>query len=93
MPKNEDRDVRDSKAEAVDARTRLIDHVEVTCEALLGRGTMTIGALDRLAPGETLKLDTSPADPAEVRVNGKLIARGEIVTVDGCFAIRLTEIG
>jgi len=74
-------------------RKRLIDHVEVVCEAILGSGTITIGLLDKLAPGEMLVLDSSPADPAEIRVNGKVIARGEVVTVDDRFAIRLTEIG
>ncbi|WP_332819465.1 FliM/FliN family flagellar motor C-terminal domain-containing protein [Sphingopyxis sp.] len=74
-------------------RKRLIDHVEVICEAILGSGTITIGQLDRLVPGEMLMLDSSPADPAEIRVNGKVIARGEVVTVDDRFAIRLTEIG
>lgn len=74
-------------------RKRLVDHVEVICEAILGSGTITIGQLDKLVPGETLVLDSSPADPAEIRVNGKVIARGEVVTVDDRFAIRLTEIG
>lgn len=74
-------------------RARLVDHVEVVCEAVLGRGAITIGGLDRLAPGETLALDASPADLAEIQVNGKVVARGEIVTVDDRFAIRITEIG
>lgn len=74
-------------------RARLVDHVEVVCEAVLGRGAITIGGLDRLAPGEVLALDASPADLAEVQVNGKVVARGEIVTVDDRFAIRITEIG
>lgn len=74
-------------------RKRLVDHVEVVCEAILGSGSITIGQLDRLSPGETLVLDSSPADPAELRVNGKVIARGEVVTVDDRFAIRLTEVG
>ncbi len=75
------------------ARKRLVDHVEVVCEAVLGSGSMTIGQLDKLTPGETLVLDSSPADPAEIRVNGKVIARGEVVTIDDRFAIRVTEIG
>lgn len=74
-------------------RKRLVDHVEVVCEAILGSGSITIGRLGKLVPGETLILDSSPADPAEIRVNGKVIARGEVVTVDDRFAIRLTEIG
>lgn len=97
MPKKDTSDATgdeaDGTAVAGDARKRLVDHVEVVCEAILGSGRITIGALDRLAPGETLVLDTSPADPAEIRVNGKVIARGEVVTIDDRFAIRLTEIG
>lgn len=75
------------------ARRGLVGHVEVVCEALIGSGRLTIGALDALGPGETLLLDSSPADPAEIRVNGKTIARGEVVTIDDRFAIRITEVG
>jgi len=71
----------------------LVDHVTVECEALLGTGTISIGELSQLTKGEVIALDRSPADPVDVRVNGKTIARGEIVTVDGRFAIRLTQIG
>ena len=71
----------------------LVDHVQVECEALLGSGEMTIGQLSKLAKGDVVTLDRSPADPVDIRVNGKTIARGEIVTVDDRFAIRLTDIG
>lgn len=76
-----------------DHRARLVDHVELACEAVLGHGTITIGNLDRLEPGEVVTLDASPADLAELRVNGKVVARGEVVTLDDRFAIRITEIG
>lgn len=75
------------------AMTELVSHVEVTCEAILGSGLVTLGRLSSLKTGDTIALDRTPADPADIRVNGKTIARGEIVTVDGKFAIRLTEIG
>jgi flagellar motor switch protein FliN/FliY len=71
----------------------LVDHVQVDCEALLGSGEMTIGQLSKLTKGDVVTLDRSPSDPVDIRVNGKTIARGEIVTVDERFAIRLTEIG
>lgn len=74
-------------------RSRLVDHVEVTCEAIIGGGTTTIGKLNTLAKGDVIALDRSPADPIDIRVNGKIIARGEIVTVEDRFAVRLTEIG
>lgn len=75
------------------SRIDLVDHVEVSCEAIVGSGTITIGKLNALMDGDIIELDRSPADPADIRVNGKTIARGEIVTVDGKFAVRLTQIG
>lgn len=74
-------------------RKQLIEHVEVMCEAVLGRGRVTIGHLEGLTAGDTVPLDCSPSDPVELRVNGKPIARGEIVTMDDRFGIRITEIG
>ncbi|GAA4044787.1 FliM/FliN family flagellar motor switch protein [Parerythrobacter jejuensis] len=82
-----------AKATVGATRARLVDHVEVTCEAVLGSGEITVGKLNALAKGDVVALDRSPADPVDIRVNGKTIARGEIVTVDDKFAIRLTEIG
>lgn len=79
--------------ESTPSRRGLVGHVEVSCEAILGEGMLTIADLEKLAPGDTVTLDRSPADWVEVRVNGKTIARGEIVTLDNKFAIRLTEVG
>ncbi len=73
--------------------TELVDHVEVAYEAVLGGGEMSLGRLGALQSGDVVSLDRSPADPVDIRVNGKTIARGEIVTVDDHFAIRLTQIG
>ncbi len=81
-----------SKASGVHP-VELLDHVEVECEALLGSGELTIGRLGKLAKGDVITLDKSPADPVDIRVNGKVIARGEIVTVEDRFAIRLSQIG
>jgi len=71
----------------------LVDHVEVQCEAVLGNGKVTIGQLSDLTKGDVIQLDRSPADPVDIRVNGKTIARGEIVTLQDRFAVRLTQIG
>ena len=81
------------KDEATTSRTGLVGHVKVGCEAILGAGEVTIGELEKLSPGDTVLLDRTPADWVDVRVNGKTIARGEIVTIDDKFAIRLTEVG
>jgi flagellar motor switch protein FliN/FliY len=73
-------------------RINLVGHVELECQAVLGHGTMTVSQLNTLSKGDFVALDRTPADPVDIVVNGKTIARGEIVTADGHFAVRITEI-
>lgn len=46
----------------------------------------------QLGPGSLLELDREIQDPADLLLDGKLIARGEVVMVDGNFGLRVTEI-
>lgn len=71
---------------------KLIDHVEIEIEVVLGEARLTIAELNRLASGDTLPIDRKISEAADIRVNGRVIARGEIVTVDDKFAVRVTEI-
>jgi flagellar motor switch protein FliN/FliY len=64
--------------------------MEVTVE--LGRTRLSVRELLALAPGEVLELDRPAGGPADLLVNGRLIARGEVVVVDEDFALRVTEI-
>jgi len=73
--------------------SRLIDHVQVDVEVVLGDARMSISDLTRLDRGDIVKLDRKLSEAAEIRVNGRRIARGEIVSVDERFAVRVTEIG
>jgi flagellar motor switch protein FliN/FliY len=57
-----------------------------------GQTQMTLGSLVRLAAGSEINLERSPADPVELMVNGKVIARGEVVAVEGNYAVRITDI-
>lgn len=72
--------------------SRLIDHVEVELEVLLGSARLSVGELNRLAGGDVLPVDRTISEAVDIRVNGQVIARGEIVTVDDRFAVRVTEI-
>jgi flagellar motor switch protein FliN/FliY len=45
-----------------------------------------------LGPGSVLELDREVQDPADLCLDGKLIARGEVVVVDGNFGLRVAEI-
>ncbi len=64
--------------------------LEVTVE--LGRTRMTVRDLLALSPGAVLELDRAAGSPADLLVNGRLIARGEVVVVDEDFGLRITEV-
>lgn len=64
--------------------------MEVTCE--LGRTRMTVRQLLALAPGDVVELDRLAGAPADLLVNGTLLAHGEVVVVDESFGLRITEI-
>jgi flagellar motor switch protein FliN len=64
--------------------------MEVTVE--IGRTRMTVRELLDLAPGAVLELDRAAGSPADLLVNGRLIARGEVVVIDEDFGLRITEI-
>ncbi len=64
--------------------------MEVTVE--IGRTKMSVRELLALTPGTVLELDRAAGSPADLLVNGRLIARGEVVVVDEDFGLRVTEI-
>jgi flagellar motor switch protein FliN/FliY len=64
--------------------------LKVTVE--LGRTRVIIKDLLLLGQGSVLELDKLAGEPLEVLVNGKLIAKGEVVVVNEKFGIRLTDI-
>lgn len=82
---------QEQPAEAADNLEQLQDmEVEVSIE--LGRHKMTLDQALTLGQQSVLELDKVVGEPVEVRLNGKLFARGEVVTVSENFGVRLTEI-
>jgi flagellar motor switch protein FliN len=70
----------------------MLRHVELDVTAELGRTRMTVRELLSLAPGAVIELDRAAGSPADLLVNGRLIARGEVVVIDEHYGIRITEI-
>lgn len=70
---------------------RLLD-VTVSVTAELGRVTMPISSVLNLNVNSVLELNRSVSEPVDLMVQGFLLARGEVVVVDDCFAIRIKEI-
>lgn len=70
----------------------LLRDVEMEVTVELGRTRMPVRELLSLAPGAVVELDRAAGSPADLLVNGTLIARGEVVVVDEDFGLRITEI-
>jgi flagellar motor switch protein FliN/FliY len=70
----------------------LLHDVEMEVTAELGRTRMSVRELLSLQPGTVIELDRAAGGPADLLVNGRLIARGEVVVIDENFGIRITEI-
>jgi flagellar motor switch protein FliN/FliY len=64
--------------------------VEVAVE--IGRLRMPLRDLLSLEPGAVLELDRAADPPVDVLVNGRLVARGEVVVIDGEFGVRVTDL-
>jgi len=64
--------------------------LDVTIE--LGRTEMLVEDVLRLASGSIVELNKLAGDPVDVFVNGRLIARGEVLVLNDNFCIRISEI-
>jgi flagellar motor switch protein FliN/FliY len=64
--------------------------VELTVE--IGRTRMTIGETLALGPGSIVTLNRLAGEPVDLLVNGKPIARGEVVVIDEEFGLRISEV-
>ncbi len=70
----------------------LIGHVPVTLTALIGSVSISIDKLFALKKGEVLEMNESLDMPITLQLNGKSVARGELVAVEENFGIRITEL-
>ncbi|MCL2170591.1 MAG: flagellar motor switch protein FliN, partial [Defluviitaleaceae bacterium] len=64
--------------------------LEVTVE--LGRTSRRIKEILEFAPGSIIELDKLAGEPIDILVNGKFVAKGEVVVIDENFGIRVTNI-
>jgi flagellar motor switch protein FliN/FliY len=79
-------------AAAANNNLGLLMDVTVPIAVELGRSTMKIEEILGLSSGAVIELDKLVDEPVDLKVNGKLMARGEIVVVDDFFGIRVSEI-
>ena len=69
-----------------------LDTVNLTAAVELGRSQMTLDAALDIGEQSLIELDKQVGDAVDIMINGQLFARGEVVTVDENFGVRITEI-
>jgi flagellar motor switch protein FliN len=81
----------DAKATSPPNLEMLLDvRVKLTIE--LGSCQMPLREVLQLAPGSVLKLDQAAQHPVNLYANQKQIARGEVVVVNDCYGVKITEL-
>jgi len=70
----------------------LLSEVEMDLRIELGRTQMRLEEVLQFRSGSVVALDKLAGDPVDVFVNGRLIARGEVLVMNDNFCIRITEL-
>lgn len=82
-----------SESESTDRQPiDLLGEVEMDLRIELGRTQMRLEEVLQLRGGSVVALDKLAGDPVDVFVNGRLIARGEVLVMNDNFCIRVTEL-
>lgn len=83
---------REAAMARVPADLEQLRDVPVTVSAILGRARMPVGQLLKIGPGALIELDRRVGEAVDIRVNDRLVARGEVVLVDDRLGVTMTEI-
>jgi len=70
----------------------LLMDLKMPVRVLFGSRNLRLSELLKLESGSIVELDREPDDTVELMVDDRVIARGQVVEVDGCYGIRVTEI-
>jgi len=70
----------------------LLLDVELETSLRFGSAEMSLNEVLELGPGDVVELDRHIVDPVDLLVGDKVVARGEVVLVNGAFGLRVTEV-
>jgi flagellar motor switch protein FliN/FliY len=82
----------DSKDPLNNPNLALLMDVQLPVSIRFGETEMLLEDIVKLGVGSVIELNCGVDEPVELIVNGKSLARGEVVTVDGFYGVRITEI-
>lgn len=91
-PKDVSQDQLQDSGDGMKQSINFLLDVPLSLTVELGRARMLVNDLLQLGQGSVIELTKIVGEPLEVMVNEKLIAKGEVVTLNDKFAVRLTDI-
>ncbi|HTN74619.1 MAG TPA: flagellar motor switch protein FliN [Pirellulaceae bacterium] len=86
------RDFAGTPANSEKATIELLRDVELDLKIELGRTHMYLEDVLKLRRGSVVSLDKLAGDPVDIYVNGRLIARGEVLVLNDNFCVRVAEL-
>jgi flagellar motor switch protein FliN len=81
-----------AKVSTGDSHLDLLLGVDLSLTLRFGQRTLTLREILELTSGSIIELDRQVQEPADLLLGDKLIARGEVVIVDGNYGLRITEV-
>lgn len=80
------------EGEALSPAAHPLHALKVQLHVCVGRAQITLGDLLAVRRNEVLALDRAVDEPVDLVLEGKVVARGQLVAVDGSFGVRITEL-
>ena len=74
-----------------DLEDQAVYEVDVDVTAVLGTATLLVNQLLKLGRGAVVELGQNVGDPIDLRINNRLVGRGEVIVVEDRLAISITE--
>lgn len=75
-----------------DSGIGLLCDIELDATLQFGSREMPLRELLQLGPGDVVELDRHVSEPVDLVVGDRIVARGDVVVVNGNFALRITEV-
>lgn len=69
----------------------LFNQTSIECEAILGKSKKTIAEVMELGEGSIIELNKLAGEPVDIKINGTVLAKGEVIVIDENFGVRITE--
>jgi flagellar motor switch protein FliN len=83
---------KEESTKAIAPSHELLLDIELEATLRFGCRELPLNEILNLGPGDVVELDRQVADPVDLVVGDKIVARGEVVLVNGSFALRVTEV-